>query len=245
MKQCILSESRFDFLKDLVKNIPDASVQEDNENNVNEPPEYPPGCSYEEPEVKTRQDPVQEPSIIQDLSQGASRHGPLQLHQDVSRIQFQPHIQQNSVQLIQKPGLVQTSPVIQSPTRSKQNSLVGAKKSQDIVANFYTEQATSSGRAPVIQYGPKVIKIDNKLNSEAKLPVDSANVSNLTANATNFPLPDFAATEKNVKTATVTVTPKITPLDNVPPPLLPIPTTNNLYLQNTSDNLYIDEDYDN
>lgn len=34
MKQCILSESRFDFLKDLVKNIPDASVQEDNENNA-------------------------------------------------------------------------------------------------------------------------------------------------------------------------------------------------------------------
>nr|CAI5824608.1 unnamed protein product [Callosobruchus analis] len=34
MKQCILSESRFDFLKDLVKDIPDASVQEDNENNL-------------------------------------------------------------------------------------------------------------------------------------------------------------------------------------------------------------------
>ncbi|XP_028143562.1 dr1-associated corepressor [Diabrotica virgifera virgifera] len=34
MKQCILSESRFDFLKDLVKNIPDASIQEDNENNA-------------------------------------------------------------------------------------------------------------------------------------------------------------------------------------------------------------------
>ncbi|KAL1517227.1 hypothetical protein ABEB36_001020 [Hypothenemus hampei] len=34
MKQCILSENRFDFLKDLVKNIPDASVQEDNENNA-------------------------------------------------------------------------------------------------------------------------------------------------------------------------------------------------------------------
>ncbi|GJQ77782.1 hypothetical protein Trydic_g16044 [Trypoxylus dichotomus] len=34
MKQCILSENRFDFLKDLVKDIPDASVQEDNENNA-------------------------------------------------------------------------------------------------------------------------------------------------------------------------------------------------------------------
>lgn len=32
MKQCILSESRFDFLKDLVKNIPDATAQEDSEN---------------------------------------------------------------------------------------------------------------------------------------------------------------------------------------------------------------------
>lgn len=34
MKQCILSESRFDFLKDLVKDIPDASAQEDSENNL-------------------------------------------------------------------------------------------------------------------------------------------------------------------------------------------------------------------
>lgn len=34
MKQCILSENRFDFLQDLVKDIPDASVQEDNENNA-------------------------------------------------------------------------------------------------------------------------------------------------------------------------------------------------------------------
>lgn len=34
MKQCILSENRFDFLKDLVKDIPDASIQEDNENNA-------------------------------------------------------------------------------------------------------------------------------------------------------------------------------------------------------------------
>lgn len=31
MKQCILSENRFDFLKDLVKYIPDATTQEDGE----------------------------------------------------------------------------------------------------------------------------------------------------------------------------------------------------------------------
>lgn len=36
MKQCILSESRFDFLKDLVKMIPDPSAQEDSEYNGNE-----------------------------------------------------------------------------------------------------------------------------------------------------------------------------------------------------------------
>lgn len=34
MKQCILSENRFDFLKDLVKDIPDASIQEDIDNNA-------------------------------------------------------------------------------------------------------------------------------------------------------------------------------------------------------------------
>lgn len=34
LKQCIMSESRFDFLKDLVKNVPDISVDENltNEN---------------------------------------------------------------------------------------------------------------------------------------------------------------------------------------------------------------------
>ncbi|KAJ8922253.1 hypothetical protein NQ315_004190 [Exocentrus adspersus] len=47
MKQCILSESRFDFLKDLVKNIPDASVQEDNENNA---------IFEENPEIKNEVD---------------------------------------------------------------------------------------------------------------------------------------------------------------------------------------------
>ncbi|KAK5640189.1 hypothetical protein RI129_011000 [Pyrocoelia pectoralis] len=40
MKQCILSESRFDFLKDLVKNVPDPSTQEDNENDANEALDY-------------------------------------------------------------------------------------------------------------------------------------------------------------------------------------------------------------
>jgi hypothetical protein len=38
LKQCIMSESRFDFLKDLVKNIPDIAVEENcgttYENNV-------------------------------------------------------------------------------------------------------------------------------------------------------------------------------------------------------------------
>lgn len=47
MKQCILSESRFDFLKDLVKNIPDASVQEDNENNA----------AIESPELTVKKEP--------------------------------------------------------------------------------------------------------------------------------------------------------------------------------------------
>ena len=33
MKLCILEESRFDFLRDLVSTIPDVSAQEDQDNN--------------------------------------------------------------------------------------------------------------------------------------------------------------------------------------------------------------------
>lgn len=50
MKQCILSESRFDFLKDLVKNIPDASTQEDNESANLEMVDFP---NIPEPSVST------------------------------------------------------------------------------------------------------------------------------------------------------------------------------------------------
>lgn len=36
LKQCIMSESRFDFLKDLVKNIPDISIEENSGNGSEE-----------------------------------------------------------------------------------------------------------------------------------------------------------------------------------------------------------------
>ncbi|XP_055692218.1 dr1-associated corepressor [Lutzomyia longipalpis] len=39
MKQCIMSESRFDFLKELVKNVPDISVAEEIDNSPPAPPE--------------------------------------------------------------------------------------------------------------------------------------------------------------------------------------------------------------
>lgn len=54
MKQCILSESRFDFLKDLVKNIPDATPQDDN--NDLEMTEY----------------PLAEPQTVRNTSQGSA-----------------------------------------------------------------------------------------------------------------------------------------------------------------------------
>ncbi|KAF2897429.1 hypothetical protein ILUMI_08755 [Ignelater luminosus] len=64
MKQCILSESRFDFLKDLVKNIPDPSAQEDNENNANEVLDYSSGKPSEEPTKHSQENNKQKPEIM-------------------------------------------------------------------------------------------------------------------------------------------------------------------------------------
>lgn len=187
MKQCILSESRFDFLKDLVKNIPDASVQEDIENNANEPPEFPPGKSTGECEPKN--------ATI--------------------------HIRQLS-----------------TPRQNSTNVTRVSNKPQEIVANFYTEQSTSSARTPVIQYTSKVSNVELKQALEPKLHVDLS-VSNM--NATTLPLPDLVPTNKLSPSPIASTPPRIAPVENVPP-LVP---NSNIFPTNTSDNLYIDEDYDN
>lgn len=191
MKQCILSESRFDFLKDLVKNIPDASTQEDNDNNANDTLEYP--------------------------------------------------------QYIKSDDEVQNY-----------------DEKQEIVANFYTEQSTS-GRTPVIQYSPKITltnadmttstKITASSNSEPKLNITIDNLSNdnieskihidlanypttpsVTIPTTATPIDDRNTNDPNKNSSSIsTVSP--------PPPLIPI--NQNVYNQNSGDNLYIDEDYDN
>lgn len=61
MKQCILSESRFDFLKDLVKGIPDVSGNDDE---VPTPPMTPaPSATgaYVKPEIRTSTDYARKP----------------------------------------------------------------------------------------------------------------------------------------------------------------------------------------
>lgn len=175
MKQCILSESRFDFLKDLVKNIPDASVQEDNENNAAaETPEKP-------PEEET------------------------------------------------------------TPTRRQ------SKTEAEMPANFYVEQSTSSGRAPVIQYVPKLTKpetprlnfsIESLVRQENKVQMDVTNIPPLVP---TLPVPQIS---NSVPVSSAVTSPARLPDENKLPQLIPI--SHNFYGQSSGgDNLYIDEDYDN
>lgn len=181
MKQCILSESRFDFLKDLVKNIPDASIQEDNENNASEALDY----------SMNRVEDVEE--------------------------------------LVNKES----------------------KSEADIVANFYTEQSTSAARTPVIQYGPNIAQMDPPRLSypteslsrpDKRLQVELTNIPALVPTVPSLSLTqtNFAKVSMNDVVPNSQKVPEV--VDNVPQ-LIPI--THNFYAQNTGDNLYIDEDYDN
>lgn len=148
MKQCILSESRFDFLKDLVKNIPDASLQEDNENNAAELAEH-----------------TEEPRPPQ---------------------------------------------------------------------NVFTEQGTSA-RTPVIQYGPRVVQVDqSRLNFSVDRKVVKADLNNV---------PPMIPSQSLSVVSSVNVDDKVPQIVDDVPQLIPI--SHNFYSQNTGDNLYIDEDYDN
>lgn len=151
MKQCILSESRFDFLKDLVKNIPDASTLEE-ENNTSETLDF----SLVQAESVTGGTSKDEPEVV--------------------------------------------------------------------------EQSTSTARAPVIQYTPKVdtaleppplnYSIQTLVRAENKISVELSAV------------PPIVDTSVEGKTEREDV-----------PQLIPI--SHNFYSQNTGDSLLIDEDYDN
>ncbi|GLV45541.1 Negative Cofactor 2alpha [Carabus blaptoides fortunei] len=191
MKQCILSESRFDFLKDLVKNIPDATTQEDSEMLPLEIPDYP-----SEPQNLSMSAPVEpapvpiEAQIDTDLA--------LKLSRDITP--------QMGLNLVNRP-----TPKL------------------DFTPNFYTEQGTSSKATTVIQYG-----------SPARKP-------------SNTPKIDFSIKSLVQKDTEDSVEPKIhidltniirQPCSDVPP-LIPIARGNLYTHQNNSDNLCIDEDYDN
>lgn len=177
MKQCILSESRFDFLKDLVKNIPDASSQEDNDNNAAE-------------NAATRMEEEEE--------------------------------------------------------------TVRESKEEAELPNYYTEQGTSAGRTPVIQYGPKVTKIDpprtnfsveSLVRPENKLQVDVTNIPALIPTPLSLPLPQTHLSNKVPVNSSLEPNSLTDSTEENLPQLIPI--LHNLYAQNTGDNLYIDEDYDN
>lgn len=186
MKQCILSESRFDFLKDLVKNIPDASTQEDNENNANEPLEY--------------------------------------------------------------------SNYVKSEDETSVKDFQNTEEKPEIVANFYTEQGTSAaGRTPVIQYSPKVTatEIKKEINSvepKINITVDNLNKNNMEPkihiNVSNFTPPTPITVPSENKISSVEPAQPNSLISEIPPPPL-IPINQNFYGQNSGDNLYIDEDYDN
>lgn len=114
-------------------------------------------------------------------------------------------------------------------------------------ASFYVEQSTSSGRTPVIQYVPKLtpqvetprlnFSVESLVKQENKLQVDVTNLPPL--------VPALAANQNSsvAVSSTVTSSARLPSEDNLPQ-LIPI--SHNFYAQNNSgDNLYIDEDYDN
>lgn len=185
MKQCILSESRFDFLKDLVKNVPDASIQEDNENNA---------------AIETQQQQQQQ----QNESDGGTTK------QEIER----------------------------------GNSRRLSKTETEVTASLYVEQsASSSGRTPVIQYVPKLTKVEptSRLNFSVDNLVNKQE-NKLQVDVTNIPPPLVPTLPAN---NTVTSPSRLPPSSEDNPPQL-IPISHNFYAQNNSgDNLYIDEDYDN
>lgn len=173
MKQCILSESRFDFLKDLVKNIPDPSAQEDNENNEKE---------------------------ILDFS-------------------------------------------VYKPTEDE-------KLKSPTIESSQIEQGPSASRIPVIQYGPKVVGMEQpKLNFSVDNLVQSSPPPLLLTSSSTSPvvLPQLISNVNNkniIKNVSATTT-QIESIPNNVPPLIPLSHGNFYGPSSGESNLYIDEDYDN
>lgn len=116
-----------------------------------------------------------------------------------------------------------------------------SKTDTEITANFYVEQSTSSGRTPVIHYVPKLTNIEPpRLNFSVESLVRQEN--KLQVDVTNIP-PLVPSLSNSSVTVTSPSPSRLPPNDDNLPHLLPI--SHNFYAQNSGDNLYIDEDYDN
>lgn len=107
------------------------------------------------------------------------------------------------------------------------------------MANFYTDQATTSNRAPVIQYTPK-LSVDGAAQEVHKDEPEQKFTITIPSSTAPLPSSQLLPTDKN--TAKPPPLARTHSVDNIPP-LVPI--SGNFYTQNVSDNLLIDEDYDN
>ncbi|XP_023026532.1 negative cofactor 2 alpha [Leptinotarsa decemlineata] len=186
MKQCILSESRFDFLKDLVKNIPDASIQEDNENNA---------ISEENLDTNKTEDSIK-----------------MEESDDSEKSNTEEELTRNSTK---------------------------NEKSLQMEANDYSRQSTSTSRTPVIQYGPKIVEAEaTRLNFSVNrlLGQEDKPKLHITIASENSPVPQLVPANRSVSSLPT----RVAPSSNVPP-LIPF----SQFSPNTSENLCIDEDYDN
>lgn len=188
MKQCILSESRFDFLKDLVKNIPDIN----NDDNV-DTPTTPSTNDYNQPILTV-------PPLI-DFNK--------------SSLAGQAHCSN------QRPSTVIRSPSQSSePLTNLNNVQIQAAVNTSYSANFYAEQSSDGETSSVIQYNQKEAHYQSQDPTLSRAPIFHIS-SNIREDTTN---------------------------DNIPP-LIPIrqPGSENPLFSycSPSDNLCIDEDYDN
>lgn len=199
MKQCILSESRFDFLKDLVKNIPDIN----NDDNVDTPTTP----------NDLNQQPV--PPLIDFNKTSLAGQAGLAVQAGHAGQAGQAHCSN------ERPSTVIRSPSESSERVSNLNNVqIQAAVNTSYSANFYAEQSSDGEPRSVIQYNQKEAHYQSQDPTLSRAPIFHIS-SNIREDTTN---------------------------DNIPP-LIPIrqPGSDNPMFSycSPSDNLCIDEDYDN
>lgn len=229
MKQCILSESRFDFLKDLVKNIPDINNEDNIENtstnNSNSSPTTPitGGSNSFETSLTAS-------ALLSTISSSTSK---VPHHQTPSATAAIPHCSNQMKEIPNKTSTLLSPPPL-VPHNSPYNTL-----STSYSANFYTEQHPSTTTPSISSLTNPPVKPPTPSVIQYNTTIVGASSSIVNSNNGPPPQPIFHIAIKN---------PDDTKSSSDIPPLIPIMQHSDINLYNFSsnnDNLCTDDDYDN